>query len=218
MSKSIVSSRPVKRPSTRPPSLSASVSSARISPDSAPSSDARSDEIGDSYYGNIVDLFAKRFEHSRVHPVRKPDPLLRYLATFDKDRLALEDAYASEATFSCRFISNSNSPLPYCFAKCNTGTLRGPTSIVQALSSFSRQILFVPGPELLLNVAIDVLRLSDMNYFASLTFNTIIEGVSVSVDMAFLLKERARHSAKQDLSRVLWTPFVVMSHQIILRS
>jgi len=147
-----------------------------------------------------------------------PDPLLRYIQTFDKDRLALINAYTSEATFSCRFISSSSSPLPYHFAKCNTGTLQGPSDIVQVLSSFSWRIVLVPPVEITLDVTIDVLRLTDMNYFVTLIFDTIIDGVGVSVDMVFLLKDNTRLTGKQDLSRVLWTPFVVMSHQIILRS
>jgi len=150
--------------------------------------------------------------------LRKSDPLLRYIKTFDKDHLALESAYTSEATFSCRFISNSPEPPPYHFTKCNTGTLQGPSNIIQALSSFSRRIVFVPETEFVLDATIDVLQLPDMNYFAALAFNTIIEGVGVSVDMAFLLKENSRVMGKQDKLRVLWAPFVVMSHQIVLRS
>jgi len=69
-----------------------------------------------------------------------------------------------------------------------------------------------------LDVTIDILRLPDMNYFVTLIFNTVIEGVGMSVDMVFLLKENTRLTGKQDRLRVLWSPFVVMSHQIILRS
>jgi len=57
-----------------------------------------------------------------------------------------------------------------------------------------------------------------MNYFVTIIFNTVIESVGVSVDMVFLLKENARLTGRQDRLRVLWSPFVVMSHQIILRS
>jgi hypothetical protein len=78
--------------------------------------------------------------------------------------------------------------------------------------------VFVPEAGFALDVTIDVLQLPDMNYFATLIFNTIIDGVNVSVDMVFLLKEDTRLKGKQDRSRVLWAPFVVMSHQIILRS
>lgn len=144
--------------------------------------------------------------------------MLRYIQTFDKDRLALGDAYTSEAFFSCRFIPGSHSPSPWYFSKCNTGTLRGALSIVQALSSFSRQITFVPPNGIPLDVTIEVLQLSGINYFVTLTFDTIVEGAGVSVDMVFLLKDDPRPTGKQDWSRVLWTPFVVMSHQIILRS
>lgn len=189
----------------------------RISPDPTPSSGARDGEISDSCYRNIVELFAKRFVRS-CQRLCKPDPLPRYITTFDKDHLALEGAYTSEATFSCRFISSSRSPPPHYFTKCNTGTLQGPSSIIQALSSFSRRITFVPEAEFALDVTINVLQLSDMNYFATLAFNTIIEGVSVSVDMVFLLKDSTRLSGKQDRLRVLWSPFVIMSHQIVLRS
>lgn len=122
----------------------------------------------------------------------------------------------SEATFSCRFISNSPEPPPHYFTKCNTGTLQGPSNIIKALSSFSRRVTFVPEEEFVLDATIDILQLADMNYFAVLAFDTIIEGVDVSVDMAFLLKENTRITGKRD--RVLWTPFVVMSHQIVLRS
>lgn len=68
------------------------------------------------------------------------------------------------------------------------------------------------------NVTIDVLKLPDQSYFVTTRFVTVIEGVDVSVDMVFLLKECARVKGKRDLLRVLWSPFVVMSHQIILRS
>ena len=57
-----------------------------------------------------------------------------------------------------------------------------------------------------------------MNYFATLTFDTVIDDVGVSVDMIFLLKDNTRLTGKQDRLRVLWIPFTVMSHQIILRS
>jgi len=57
-----------------------------------------------------------------------------------------------------------------------------------------------------------------MNYFTTLTFNTIIEGAGVLVEMVFLLKESIRLTGKQDPLRVPWAPYVVMSHQIILRS
>ena len=124
----------------------------------------------------------------------------------------------SEATFSCRLISSSYSPPPYYLAKCNTGTLQGPSSIVQTLSSFSQRILFVPEADFTLDVTIEVLQLPDTNYFMILSFDTVIEGAGVSVDMVFLLKDSTRLSGKLDRLRVLWTPFVVMSHQIILRS
>lgn len=75
-----------------------------------------------------------------------------------------------------------------------------------------------PPAETTSDVTIDVLRLPDMNYFVVLAFNTIIEGDGVSVDMVFLLKDNTRLTGKQDRLRVLWAPFVVMSHQIILRS
>lgn len=57
-----------------------------------------------------------------------------------------------------------------------------------------------------------------MNYFVELAFDTIIEGIGLSVGMVFLLKDNQRLTGKQARSRVLWAPFVVMSHQIILRS
>jgi hypothetical protein len=57
-----------------------------------------------------------------------------------------------------------------------------------------------------------------MNYFVTLAFNTVIEGDGVLVDMVLLLKDSTRLTGKQDRLRVLWAPFVVMSHQIILRS
>lgn len=192
------------------------MSSVRVSSDPTPSSSARRGEIDDSCYRSIVELFAKRFVRSSGC-LCNPDLLPRYIQTFDKDRLALETAYTSEATFSCRFISDAR-PLPYHFTKCNTGTLRGPSSIIQALSSFSRRIVLVPPAETALDVTIDVLRLPDMNYFATLTFDTVIDDVGVSVDMIFLLKDNTRLTGKQDRLRVLWIPFTVMSHQIILRS
>ena len=57
-----------------------------------------------------------------------------------------------------------------------------------------------------------------MNYFVTIVFYTIIEGVGVSVDMVFLLKDSVRLTGKKDLLRVLWSPFVVISHQIIFRT
>jgi len=70
-----------------------------------------------------------------------------------------------------------------------------------------------------LDVTIDILQLPDKDYFAAISFNTIIERVDVSVDMALLLRENAMIPGKQDRPRVpLWTPFVAVSHQIILRS
>lgn len=146
--------------------------------------------------------------------------ILRYIKVFDNDRLGLEGAYAPGATFSCRFIPSPRSSPPHYFTKCNTGTqpLLGPSSIIQTLSSFSRQITFVPESGYTLDAEVFALQLPDTSYFTTLTFNTIVEGASLSVDMVFLLKERTRLSGKQDMSRVLWTPFVVMSHQIILRS
>jgi len=122
----------------------------------------------------------------------------------------------SEATFSCRHISSSPEPLPSHFTKCNTGTLQGLSEITKALSSFSRHLVFVPEAEFVLDATIDVLQLPDMNYFAVLAFNTIIKGVDVSVDMAFLLKENV--GVAEERERTLWTPFAVMSHQIVLRS
>lgn len=217
MSKTISHSREAERRSIQHhrPCLSASVSSARSAPDPTPSSGARKGEISDYWYRTIINLFATRFVHSTGY-LRNSDPSLRYIKTFDKDHLALEGAYTSEATFSCRFISSSRSPLPYHFTKCNTGILQGPSNIIQALSSFSRCIAFVP-PESPLDVTIDILQLPDMSYFTTLTFNTIIEGVDVSVDMVFVLKEYARLTGKQVHFRELWTPFVVVSHQMILR-
>ena len=75
-----------------------------------------------------------------------------------------------------------------------------------------------PPPESASNVAVDVLRLSDTSYFVTMIFDTVIDGVRVSVDMIFLLKESGRLTGKRDLLRVLWSPFVVISHQILLRS
>lgn len=199
-------------PSRERLSLSASV----LSLDASPTSSSRSGEISDACQRNVIDLFAKRLIRS-LGRLTNSDPSLRYIKTFDKDRLGLEGAYTSEATFSCRFISSSPEPPPYHFTKCNTGTLQGASNIVQALSSLSRLIKFVPEAEFVLEATIDVLQLPDMNYFAALAFNTIIEDVDVSVDMAFLLKENARITGRQD-RRVLWAPFVVMSHQIVLRS
>lgn len=69
-----------------------------------------------------------------------------------------------------------------------------------------------------LDVTIDILRLPDMSYLVVMAFDTVVEGLSVSVDMVFLLKETARRARRQDLLRVLWSPFVVISHQIVLRS
>lgn len=63
----------------------------------------------------------------------------------------------------------------------------------------------------------DVLQLPDMNYFVTLTLDTEIDGVEVSVDMVFVLKDSAKLIGRQDLLRVLWAPFVALSHQIILR-
>jgi len=193
-----------------------SVSSFVVSPNPTPSPDIRKGEIDDSSYKNIVELFAKRFVYS-IGSLRKSDLLLRYIQTFDKDRLGLENAYASDATFSCRFIPGSPSPSPYYLTKCNTGTVQGPSSIIQALSSFSRQIVFIPPAGIPLDVTIDVLRLPGMNYFVTLAFGTVIEGVDISVDMVFLLKDNTRLTGKQDRLRQLWTPFVVISHQIVLR-
>lgn len=150
--------------------------------------------------------------------LRKSDPLFRYIMTFDKKHLCLEGAYISEATFSCRFIPSSRPPSPYHLTKCNTGNLQGRTTIIQALWSFSPKIVFVPPTGSALDVTIDILRLPNMNYFAILAFNTIIEDVGVSVDMVFLLKESIRLTGKQDRQVVPWSPYVVMSHQIILRS
>ena len=192
------------------------MSSARVSPDSTTSAGPRRGEINDYWYRSIINLFAKRFVQSSGC-LRNSDPLSRYIETFDKDRLALDGAYTSEATFSCRFISNSGSPSPYYFTKCNTGTLQGPLNIIQALSSFSRRIVFTQTASPL-DVTIDILQLPDMSYFVALAFNTIIEGVEVSVDMIFLLKDFARLKGKQVQFRELWAPFVVMSHQMILRA
>ena len=217
MPKTVLLSRKIERPSTRQPSTPPSVSSFGVSPNPSPSSDDRRGEVDDSCYRSIVELFAKRFVHL-IETLRRPDPLLRYIQTFDKDRLALENAYTSDATFSCRFIPTSRSPSPYYFTKCNTGTLQGPSSIIQALSSFSQQIAFISPAGIPLDVTIDVLRLPGMNYFVTLVFGTIIEGFGVSVDMVFLLKDNTRLTGKQDRLRLLWAPFVVMSHQIILRS
>ena len=70
-----------------------------------------------------------------------------------------------------------------------------------------------------MDVTIDVLQLpNSMNYFVTMVFDTVIDGVGVSVDMVFLLKDNTRLTGKQDRLRMLWVPFVVMSHQIILRS
>jgi hypothetical protein len=96
--------------------------------------------------------------------------------------------------------------------------VQGFSNIVQTLSSFSREIIFIPVPESPLDVTIDILRLSDASYFSTLMFNTTIKGVDVSVDMIFLLKENARLTGKQNRLRMLWSPFVVVSHQIILRA
>ncbi|KAF9653340.1 hypothetical protein BDM02DRAFT_1893178 [Thelephora ganbajun] len=156
-------SQKAERPPARHPSTSSSVSSVRVSPDPVTNSDARRGEISDSCYRNIVELFAKR-----------------YITTFDKDHLALESAYTSQATFSCRFIPGSCSPPPYHFTKCSTGTLQGPLNIIQALSSFSRRIVFVPPTESALDVTIEILRLPDMNYFVTLIFDTVVEDVGVS--------------------------------------
>ena len=140
--------------------------------------------------------------------------------TFDMDRLALEGAYSSGSTFSCRYIPGSHSAPPHYLAKCNTGTLQGHLSIVQTLSSFSRQIKLTPPAEPASDATIDVVQLPDASYFVIITFDIIIEGVGVSVDMVFLLKENARLTGWQDVSRTssLWAPFVVMAHQITLRS
>ena len=204
-------------PSVEHLSLSASVSSVRTPPNASPTRDAHKGQISDTCQQNIIDLFATRFIRS-FRRLRNSDPFLRYIITFDKNRLALYDAYTPEATFSCRFISSSSETLPYHFTKCNTGILQGPSNIVKALASFSQRIAFIPDAKFVLDATIDVLQLPDMNYFATLAFNTIIEGVDVSVDMAFLLKESARITIKRSDSRSLWTPFVMMSHQIILRS
>jgi hypothetical protein len=144
--------------------------------------------------------------------------LLRYIITFDKDRLALEGAYASGSTFSCRYISGPRSPLPHSLVECNTGTLQGHLSIIQELSSFSQQIVFAPPAESASNATIDVLQLPDTSYFVTLIFNTMVEGTWLSVDMVFLLKENVRLTGRQDMLRVLWSPFVVMAHQITLRA
>jgi len=196
--------------------MPSSVSSFVVSPNPTPSPDVRRGEIDDSCYKSIVELFAKRFIYL-IGSLRKPDLLLRYIQTFDKDRLGLENAYASDATFSCRFIPGSRSPFPYYLTKCNTDTLQGPSSIIQAISSFSRQIVFAPPTGIPLDVTIDVLQLPGMNYFVTLVFDTVIEGVDISVDMVFLLKDNTRLTGKQDRLRLLWTPFVVISHQIVLR-
>ena len=217
MPQTVPLSRQAEQPPARYPYMPSSVSSFGVTPDPTPSPGVHMGEIDDSCYRNIVELFAKRFVHL-IGSIHKPDPLLRYIQTFDKDRLALENAYTSEATFSCRFIPSSRSPSPYYFTKCNTGTLQGPSSIIQTLSSFSRQIVFVSPAGIPLDVTIDVLRLPCMNYFVTLVFGTVIEGAGVSVDMVFLLKDNTRLTGKQDRLRLLWTPFVVMSHQIILRS
>jgi len=167
----------------------------------SPTRGAQNGQISDTCQQNIIDLFATR-----------------YIKTFDKNRVSLYGAYTPEATFSCRFVSSSPETLPYHFAKCNTGVLQGPSKIVQALASFSQRIAFIPEPKFVLDATIDVLQLPDMNYFATLAFNTIIEGVDVSVDMAFLLKESARITIKRSESSPIWAPFVVISHQIVLRS
>ena len=52
-------------------------------------------------------------------------------------------------------------------------------------------------------------------HFVAVTFNTIIEGAGISVDMVFWLKENTRLSGREDQSQVLWSPFVAVSHQII---
>ena len=214
MSELLVFPKKAEQPSVQRFSPSASVPSVRISPDVSPASGARNGEISDVCQRNIVELFARRFVRS-IGRLCKPDPLFRYITTFDKDRLALGGAYASEATFSCRFISSSPEPPPYYL---NTGTLFGSPSIIEGLSSLSRRIIFIPGAEFDLDATIDTLQLPDMSYFVALAFNTIIEGIDVSVDMAFLLKENARVTGNQNQLRVLWAPFVVISHQMILRS
>ena len=63
----------------------------------------------------------------------------------------------------------------------------------------------------------DILQLPDMNYFMTLTLDTDIDGVEVSVEMVFVLKDSAKLIGRQDLLRVLWTPVVALSHQIIFR-
>jgi hypothetical protein len=218
VSKTIPDSRKTDRPPKQHPHLLSPLSSFGVIPNPTPIPGVRKGEIDDGCYRTIVELFAKRFAHL-IWSLRIPDPLLRYIQTFDKDRLALENAYSSEATFSCRFIPNSRSPPPCYFTRCNTGTLQGSSSIIQALSSFNRQIIFVPPTGIPLDVTIDILRLPCMNYyFVTLVFGTVIEGDRVSVDMVFLLKDNTRLTGKKDRLRVLWTPFVVTSHQIILRS
>jgi hypothetical protein len=217
VSETIALPRKAERPPTRPPPPSASISSVKMSPDTTPSSGANNGGVSDSCFRSIAELFAMRFVCSRER-LHKSDSFLRYIRAFDKDRLGLESAYASEAILSCRFVSASHAPAPYHFAKCNTGIVQGFSNIVQTLSSFSREIIFIPVPESPLDVTIDILRMSDASYFTTLMFNTIIKGVDVSVDMVFLLKENARLTGKQNRLRMLWSPFVVVSHQIILRA
>lgn len=217
MSETITLPRKVERPPTRPPPLSASISSVKLSPDTTPSSGANNGGVSDSCFRTIAELFVMRFVCSQ-ECLRKSDSFLRYIRTFDNDRLGLESAYASEAILSCRFVSASHAPAPYHFAKCNTGIVQGSSNIVQTLSSFSQEIVFIPAPGSPLDVTIDILRLSDANYFATLMFNTIIKGVEASVDMIFLLKDSARLTGRENRLRMLWSPFVVVSHQIILRA
>lgn len=175
--------------------------------------------ISDGCFQNIVELFAKRLVDTGSSPLLKANPFFpRYITTFDKDRLALEGAYLPESTFSCRYIPISRSPPPDYLSKCNIGILQGHSPIIQAISSFSQRIVFAPPRKPTSNITIDALQLPGLSYFITMVFDTIIEDVDVSVDMIFLLKESARLTGKRDLLRVLWSPFVVISHQIILRS
>ena len=148
----------------------------------------------------------------------KSNSSFRYIVTFDRDRLALEGAYTPESTFSARYIPISHSsPLHY-LSRCNTSTLQGHSHIIQSISSFSQRISFVSSPKFPPNVTIDVVRLPDTAYLVTTIFNTTVDDVHVSVDMVFILKESARLTGKRDLLRILWSPFIVVSHQIILRS
>ena len=220
MAKAVPHSLETKGPVGHPighPFLPSSAMSTGVPLNPPPITHARKGEVSDSCFRNIVELFAKRFASSRGVFVILTS-LHRYIRTFDRDRLALEGAYAAESTFSCRFISSSRSPLPFYLTRCNTGTLQGHSIIVQTISSLSQRVVLDPPTEPASDVTIDVLQLPDTSYFVTMLFNTVIEGAVVSVDMVFLLKDSARLAGKPDLRRMLWSPFVVMSHQIILRS